>query len=177
MHKELCFLCGVIERPIRPVAAVIGGLKISTKIGIINNLIGKVDKILIGGAMAFTFYKALGYEVGDSVYEESEVEVAKEILSRVTNANMVFRFGSDVTMIPTRAFKATMTNQTNVDFEYCSRNIKIDEIPPHWTGVDIGPETISDMATELESCKTIFINGKLCTQVNSQCIIRTLCAF
>eukprot|EP01039_Chlorochromonas_danica_P000709 gene709-771_t len=161
LHKELRFLCSIIERPIRPVAAVIGGLKISTKIGVINNLIGKVDKILIGGAMSFTFYKALGYEVGDSVYEESEIEVAKEILRRTTEAHMVFRFGSDITMIPTRAFKAKISNQTNVDFEYCSRNIKIDEIPPHWTGVDIGPETIRDMSIELESCKTVFINGPM----------------
>lgn len=170
-------LLEAVTSPHRPVAAVIGGLKVSTKIDLLNSLLDKVDKILIGGAMAFTFYKALGQKVGDSFVERSAINTANEIIQKAAEKDVTLRFATDFTVIPTRAFQAKLAkrklhDQSVIpDLEYCMRNVKFDDIPEHWTGVDIGPETIVDFNVELQSCHSIIVNGKLTSACNPAMII------
>jgi phosphoglycerate kinase len=167
-YKEMQFLQTAIASPERPVAAVIGGLKVSTKTDILTYLLDRVDKLLIGGAMVFTFYKALGHNVGDSFVEESSIATAQEIIQKAAYKEIVLKFASDCTVIPTRAFNMklakrkahTTENIIHPEMEYCMRNVTFDSIPEHWTGVDIGPQTLADFGLELGGCRTIIMNGK-----------------
>lgn len=152
MEKELKFLGEAIADPKRPLCAIIGGSKISGKIDVIENLLSKADTILIGGGMMFTFYKALGYNIGKSILEQDKVELAKEILEKAKNSKANFVLPSDVLM----ADKISEDAHTK---EMSSDRITHDF--NDWIGVDIGPKTIDMYRKEILRSKTIIWNGPM----------------
>lgn len=149
MQKELEYLGTAITNPKRPFTAVLGGAKISGKIDVISNLLGKVDKLLIGGGMAFTFLKAQGKEIGNSLLEEEKIDLAKEVLNKVKNSNVMFLLPVD--FVVADEFKN----------ESPSTIVNADSIPSDKMGLDIGPETIKLFKQELEISKTVVWNGPM----------------
>mgnify|MGYP000481936050 FL=1 len=149
MQKELDYLGSAIANPERPFTAILGGAKISGKIDVINNLIDKVDTLIIGGGMAFTFFKAQGKEIGKSLLEEDKIELAKEILNKVSNSNVKFLLPIDVVVAP----------EFNNDSP--SAVVSIDEIPSDKMGLDIGPKTVELFKDEILKSKTIVWNGPM----------------
>lgn len=149
MQKELDYLGAAIANPQRPFTAVLGGAKISGKIDVISNLLGKVDKLLIGGGMAFTFLKAQGEEIGKSLLEEDKIELAKDILEKAKKTSVNFMLPVD--FVVADEFKN----------ESPSKVVMADAIPSDKMGLDIGPETIKLFMRELESSKTIVWNGPM----------------
>lgn len=149
MQKELDFLGKALENPERPFVAILGGAKISGKIDVIKNLLGKTDALIVGGGMVFTFYKAQGMEIGKSILEEDKVQLAKEILTDVEKSNTQFNLPVDVMIAD--EFKAGANTKT----------VAIDEIPSDWLGVDIGEKTISEFKKILSDAKTIVWNGPM----------------
>jgi len=146
MEKELNFLGRALERPERPFVAILGGAKISDKIGVIENLLGKVDTLLIGGGMANTFLKAQGYEVGESLVEEESLPLAREIM---TKAGKRLVLPHDVVVAD--AFDAQAQAKT----------VDVDEVPPGWRILDIGPKTVEHFGERLASAKTVIWNGPM----------------
>ena len=146
MEKELAYLSKAIANPEHPYAAVLGGSKISGKIDVIKNLLGKADKILIGGGMIFTFYKAMGYEIGKSLLEEDKVELAKELIAEAGTKLML-----PVDVVCADKFENSAKFST----------YKADSIPADMIGMDIGPETIKLFREELLKAKTIVWNGPM----------------
>lgn len=146
MEKELAYLSKAIANPEHPYAAVLGGSKISGKIDVIKNLLGKADKILIGGGMIFTFYKAMGYEIGKSLLEEDKVELAKELIAEAGTKLML-----PVDVVCADKFENSAKFST----------YKADSIPADMIGMDIGPETIKLFMEELLKAKTIVWNGPM----------------
>ena len=149
MQKELDYLGTAIANPQRPFAAILGGAKISGKIDVISNLLSKVDKLLIGGGMAFTFLKAQGKEIGKSLLEEEKIDLAKEVLEKVKNSNVKFLLPVD--FIIADEFKNDSPSMI----------VKADSIPSDKMGLDIGPESIKLFSQELEKSKTIVWNGPM----------------
>lgn len=149
MQKELDYLGTAITNPKRPFAAILGGAKISGKIDVISNLLGKVDKILIGGGMAFTFLKAQGKEIGKSLLEEEKIDLAKEVLEKAKNSKVKFLLPVD--FVVADEFKN----------ESPSMIVNADAIPSDKMGLDIGPESINLFKQELENSKTIVWNGPM----------------
>jgi len=146
LEKEIEYIGGTLENPERPFVAILGGAKVSDKISVIENLLEIADKILIGGGMAFTFYKAMGYEVGKSLLEEDRIELAKELLEK---ANGKIVLGSDV---------ATAKEFSN-DAE---RSVhKVENIPADEMGLDIGPDSINEFKAILKDAKTVVWNGPM----------------
>lgn len=152
MEKELKFLSAAITNPKRPLCAILGGSKISGKIDVLENLLNVADTILIGGGMMFTFYKALGYNIGKSILETDKVELAKEILEKVKTSKTKFELPEDVLM----ADKFDKDAQTK---EMFADRITIDF--NDWIGVDIGPKTIHKYRTEILRSNTIVWNGPM----------------
>lgn len=149
MERELGFLGEALQNPERPFVAILGGAKISGKIEVIKNLLGKTDALLVGGGMVFTFYKAQGLEIGKSILEQDRVSIAKEILADATNSQTDFKLPVDV--IVANEFEAEADTKT----------VDAGAIPPDWLGVDIGEETISDFKEVLSSAKTVVWNGPM----------------
>lgn len=152
MEKELKYLTAAVADPKRPLCAILGGSKISGKIDVLDNLLNIADTILIGGGMMFTFYKALGYNIGKSILEEDKVGLAKEILEKVKSSKTKFELPEDVLM----ADKFDKTAQTKEMFA--------DRITPDfndWIGVDIGPKTIHKYKQEIIKSNTIVWNGPM----------------
>lgn len=149
MQKELKYLGAAIANPKRPFCAVLGGAKISGKIDVISNLLGKVDTLLIGGGMAFTFLKAQGKEIGKSLLEEEKIDLAKEVLEKAKNSKVKFLLPVD--FVVADEFKN----------ESPSMIVKADAIPSDKMGLDIGPESIKLFKQELENSKTIVWNGPM----------------
>lgn len=147
IEKELKYLGEALESPARPLVAILGGAKVSTKIGVIKNLLNKVDSLLIGGGMTYTFLKAQGLEIGESLLEEETVKAAKDILQYVENAPVVFQLPIDCLV----ADKFDATANTHV--------VPVTEIPKGWLGVDIGPQTFKQFAEEIKKAKTVVWNG------------------
>lgn len=147
VEKEVSIMGKALDDPERPFVAILGGAKVSDKIGVIENLINKVDSIVIVGGMAFTFLKAQGYEVGKSLLEEDKIELAKELLekAKAKGVNLIL----PVDMVVAKEFKN--------DTEY--KTVKIDCIPEDMMGLDIGEETIELVTVELKKAKTIVWNG------------------
>ena len=146
MEKELNFLGKALESPERPFVALLGGAKISDKIGVIENLLTRVDALLIGGGMANTFLKAQGYEVGQSLVEDESLGVAKELLERAgeklalpVDAVVADRFAADA----------------------ASKAVPVDEVPPDWRILDIGPRTVELFKEKLAEARTVVWNGPL----------------
>ncbi|MDP4200580.1 MAG: phosphoglycerate kinase [Bacteroidota bacterium] len=146
MDKELKYLGGVLSSPSKPFVAIIGGAKISGKIDVIESLLGRADKVLIGGGMTYTFLKAQGKEIGTSLVEEDKVELAKALLVKSAN-----RLVLPVDTVVAREFKNDAEHKT----------VNVDEIPAEWMGVDIGDRTIQQFRTEIARAKTIVWNGPM----------------
>jgi phosphoglycerate kinase len=149
MQKELDYLGGAITNPKRPYLAILGGAKISGKIDVINNLLDKVDTLIVGGGMAFTFYKAMGKEIGTSLLEAEKVDLAKEVLENAKKAGIKFLLPTDV--VVASEFKN----------ESPSSVVSIDAIPSDKMGLDIGPESIKSFSSEVMKAKTIVWNGPM----------------
>jgi len=149
MQKELDYLGDAISNPKRPYCAILGGAKISGKIDVINNLLDKVDILLIGGGMAFTFFKAEGKEIGKSLLEEEKIDVAKELLEKLKNSKVKFYLPIDVVV----ADEFKNDSPKNV--------VDVDNIPADKMGMDIGPKTIKAFCDEIMLSKTIVWNGPM----------------
>ncbi|MEW6380362.1 MAG: phosphoglycerate kinase [bacterium] len=149
MKKEITYFQSAMETPIRPLAAIFGGAKVSGKIEALKNLIDKVDKIVIGGGMAFTFLKANGFEVGKSMVEENMIEVALDIMKSAKKQGVKLYLPVDVVIAE------------EVDPRAVTKVVPIQDIPANWMGLDIGPATTSLFAEALENAKTIVWNGPM----------------
>lgn len=149
MKKELDYLGRAVGNPARPYAAILGGAKISGKIDVIQNLMNKVDTLMIGGAMMFTFYKAEGLETGTSLVEADKVDLAKKILQEAKKRNLRLLLPVDCVI----ADKFDNTANT--------RTVSVKQIPAGWMGLDIGPETVKQFSSELQKEKTVVWNGPL----------------
>ena len=149
MEKEIKFLSGTMEHPEKPFVAILGGAKVSDKIGVIENLLDKVDKILIGGGMAYTFVKANGGKIGDSLCEEDKIEEAKIIMKKAQDAGVKLVFPED-TRVTTE-----FSNDTP------DKVVDTDKIEDGYQGLDIGPRTFEKFTNELQGAKTILWNGPL----------------
>ena len=150
MTKELDYLGRVMEDPQRPFVAILGGAKISGKIDVINNLLPRVDRVIIGGGMSFTFFKAQGLEIGKSLLEADRVEVAQELLAS----------GADKIVLPVDCmvsdvfdFKARKIGEL--------RQVQVDAIPAGWTGLDIGEQSIQAFSDILKEARTVVWNGPM----------------
>ncbi len=149
MQKELDYLGGAITNPKRPYVAILGGAKISGKIDVINNLLGKVDTLIVGGGMAYTFYKAEGKEIGTSLLEAEKVDLAKEVLANAKKSGIKFLLPKDV----------VVASEFNNDSP--STVVSVDAMPADKMGLDIGPATIKLFSDELRNAKTIVWNGPM----------------
>jgi len=144
LEKEIKFIGGAVDEPKRPFMAILGGAKVSDKISVIENLLEKADKIFVCGAMAYTFYKALGYEVGKSLWEESYVDFAKNLLEKA---------GGKI-ILP---IDNVVTKEFDKDAE--SRIVSSNGIAADEMGMDIGPETVELFKKEIKGAKTVVWNG------------------
>ncbi len=149
MEKELQYLQGAIEEPKRPLAAIVGGSKVSSKIGVLESLIDKCDKVLIGGGMIFTFYKARGLDVGKSLIENDKLELAKELEAKANAKGVELLLPTDVVLADNFAPDAN------------SKTTSVNSIPDGWMGLDIGPESISTFQSALQDCQTVIWNGPM----------------
>jgi phosphoglycerate kinase len=146
MEKELEYLGRALANPDRPFLAIMGGAKISDKIAVIENLLSKVDSLLIGGGMANTFFVAQGYSVGKSLVEAEAVETAKKLLDEHTDKLVL---PVDVVVAP--EFKADAEAKT----------VPVDEVPADWMILDIGPATVAHFSNRLAAAKTVLWNGPM----------------
>ncbi|QJB27145.1 phosphoglycerate kinase [Limnospira fusiformis] len=149
IEKELQFLQGAIESPQRPLAAIIGGSKVSSKIGVIEALLDKCDKLLLGGGMIFTFYKARGLSVGNSLVEEDKLELAKSLEAKAKEKGVTMLLPADVVLAD--KFAADADSQT----------VSVEAIPDGWMGLDIGPDSVKVFQEALGDCKTVLWNGPM----------------
>lgn len=149
LKKELEFLKGAVDAPKRPFSAVVGGAKVSTKIPVIESLIDKCDKIFVGGGMIFTFYRAMGYPVGNSMVEEEFIPMAKELIDKAAAKGVKFFLPTDVILAD--EFKADANTKVT----------SVSEIPDGWMGLDIGPESLATFKKELLESKTVVWNGPM----------------
>lgn len=147
IEKELKVLGDALNNPRRPFVAILGGAKVSTKIGVIDALLNKVDVLLIGGGMAYTFYKSMGYGVGNSICELDKLDLAKELMQKAKEKGV--KLVIPVDNVIGKEFKP--------DTE--SKIVAYNEIPDGWEGFDIGPKTVKMYEEELKNAKTILWNG------------------
>ena len=149
IEKELNFMGGALENPKRPFVAILGGKKVSDKIGVIDALLEKVDTLMIGGGMAYTFFKAMGYNVGNSICELDKLDLATSLMEKAK----------------AKGVKLMLPVDTKVGKEFSkdteSKVVKYTEIPDGWEGFDIGTETIEIYKKELETAKTVIWNGPI----------------
>lgn len=149
IEKELNFLGETVNNPKRPFVAILGGKKVSDKIGVIDSLLEKVDTLMIGGGMAYTFFKSMGYNVGNSICELDKLDLAKSLMEKAK----------------AKGVKLMLPVDTKVGKEFKedteSKTVKYTEIPDGWEGFDIGAETIKMYQDELSKAKTVIWNGPL----------------
>lgn len=145
VEKEVDMLGKAVDDPVRPFVAILGGAKVSDKIAVIENMLDKADKVIVGGGMAYTFEKALGHEVGNSLLEEDKIELAKSILEK----------GKDKLVLPVDTVAADkFANDANT-------MIVEENIPDGWMGLDIGPKSIELFKDTLQGAKTVVWNGPM----------------
>ena len=149
IEKELSFLGGALEEPARPFAAILGGAKVSDKIGVIRSLLAKVDSLLIGGGMAYTFIKAQGGQIGGSLCEEDNLDLARELLAEAEEKGV--RLLLPVDTVIADAFRE----------DAATRVVPAGQIPDGWQGLDIGPETRALFAAEVKQAATVVWNGPM----------------
>ena len=149
MEKEIEMIGKTLENPQRPFVAILGGAKVSSKIGVIENLLPKVDKLLVGGAMIFTFFKAMGYKTGDSLVEEDKLEVAKNILEKAKSLNKEIIFPVDVVIA------------SDISDDVKTQICDVKAIPDGMKGLDIGPDSIKKFKEQLKDAKTVIWNGPM----------------
>ena len=149
IEKELSFLGGALEEPARPFAAILGGAKVSDKIGVIRSLLAKVDSLLIGGGMAYTFIKAQGGQIGGSLCEEDKLDLARELLAEAEEKGV--RLLLPVDTVIADAFRE----------DAATRVVPAGQIPDGWQGLDIGPETRALFAAEVKQAATVVWNGPM----------------
>ncbi len=149
LDKELQYLSGAIDNPKRPLAAIVGGSKVSSKIGVIETLLDKVDYLLLGGGMIFTFYKARGLSVGKSLVEEDKLDLARALEKKAAERGVKFLLPTDVVVADN--FKPDANAQT----------VSIDNIPDGWMGLDIGPDSVKVSQAALAECKSAIWNGPM----------------
>jgi len=149
MEKELTYLSEALERPTRPFVAILGGKKVSDKMGVIRNLLTKADALLIGGAMSYTFLAAQGHEVGASLIEADRLDLARSLMDEARRRQLAFALPVDVVV----ADRFTDDAARKV--------VSSDAIPPGWMGMDIGPATASEFAAIINEGKTIIWNGPM----------------
>ena len=149
INKEIEFIGGALEAPKRPLVAILGGAKVSDKIGVITNLIDKVDTLIIGGGMAYTFMKSLGHSIGDSLLDAENVELAGEMMKKAESKGVKFLIPVDNRI--GKEYKA------DTECKVCPS----DEIPDGWMGLDIGPETEKLFADALVGVGTVIWNGPM----------------
>jgi phosphoglycerate kinase len=148
LQKEISHLTPLVTHPVRPFFAIIGGAKISTKIGVLRSLLSKVDQIFIGGAMAYTFFKAQGLSTGDSPVEDSQLPIARQFLESCGLSGVKLHLPTDLVIADSFSDKAN------------SKIISIGQgVPDGWQGMDIGPETAAQWTSLFSSAKTILWNG------------------
>ena len=145
IEKELSYLSPLVTNPARPYFAVMGGSKLSVKLDMIKNLLSKVDRLFIGGGMAYTFFKAQDIQIGSSICEDRYIPEAKNLLAQFSQ-----KIRLPLDLVIADAFRNDATFKVTP--------VKMG-IPPSWQGMDIGPQTIAAWASELASCKTLFWNG------------------
>lgn len=149
LEKELEYLAGTVANPARPFAAIVGGSKVSSKIGVIESLLEKVDKLIIGGGMVFTFLKAKGLSVGSSLVEEDKTGLAKDLMKAAEEKGVSLILPTDVVLAD--KFDADANTQV----------ASVEEIPDGWMGLDQGEESTAMIQKELADCKTIIWNGPM----------------
>jgi phosphoglycerate kinase len=149
IEKELEFLQNAIENPKRPLVAIIGGSKVSSKIGVIETLLEKCDKLIIGGGMIFTFYKARGLNVGKSLVEEDKLELAKALEIKAKERGVEFLLPTDVVVADNFAPDAN------------AQTVDINNIPDGWMGLDIGPDSVKTFQNALADCQSVIWNGPM----------------
>ncbi|MBM4430324.1 MAG: phosphoglycerate kinase, partial [Chloroflexi bacterium] len=146
MEREITFLGKALADPARPFVAILGGAKVSDKIGVIENLLPKVDQLIVGGGMANTFLKAQGYEVGASLVEEDKVELAKDLLKRAGKKLVL-----PVDVVVADAFSAEANHRT----------VSVDKVPKDWRILDVGPKSVSAFENMLKKAQTVVWNGPM----------------
>ena len=149
MEKELQYLQGAVEQPQRPLAAIVGGSKVSSKIGVLASLMEKCDKVLIGGGMVFTFYKARGLTVGKSLVEDDKLELARELEAAAKAKGVELLLPTDVVVADRFAADAN------------HRTVPVDAIPEGWMGLDIGPDSVAAFQKALADCRSVIWNGPM----------------
>ena len=147
--KELTFLGNAVENPVRPFVAILGGAKVKDKIGVITNLLEKVDTLIIGGGMAYTFSKAMGGEIGNSLLDEERVGLAKEMMETAKAKGVQFLLPVDTVIAN------DFDNPTEI------KTVEAGKIPEGWQGLDIGPKTIELFSGAVKSAKTVVWNGPM----------------
>lgn len=149
LEKELTFLDGAVSNPKRPFVAIVGGSKVSSKIGVIESLLEKTDRIILGGGMIFTFYKAEGLSTGASLVEDDKIELAKELIAKAKAKGVELYLPEDVVVADKFAPDAD------------SKVVGVDAIPEGWMGLDVGPKSIESIKAKLSDAQTILWNGPL----------------
>jgi len=147
LEKELNTLGGILENPVHPFAALLGGAKVSDKVGMLENILDKVDYLLVGGGMAATFLKARSYETGQSLIEADRLDVAAELMEKVARGGVRLLLPVDV----------VVAGETGTE----AKTVSIEDIPPHLKIMDIGPRTVADFGRQLRECQTVFWNGPM----------------
>ncbi|CEI81342.1 Phosphoglycerate kinase [Oceanobacillus oncorhynchi] len=149
MEKEIEVLGQALEDPARPFTAIIGGAKVKDKINVIDNLLDKVDNLIIGGGLAYTFVKALGHEIGKSLLEEDKMDLAKEFMQKAKDKGVNFVLPTDVVVADDFSEDAN------------TKNVGIDQIPADWEALDIGIQTREEYASIIKESKLVIWNGPM----------------
>ena len=149
MKKELSYFSRAMEKPTRPLVAIIGGKKVSDKVGVLSALCDRADKLIIGGGMALTFFKSLGYEVGKSFAEDSALEKCREVIEKAKAKNIKLYLPVDFVV----ADRFSAEAETKV--------VTYQEIPKDWMALDIGPATVTLFTEAIQNAKTIIWNGPM----------------
>lgn len=147
--KELGIMGEALENPVRPFVAILGGAKVADKIGVIRNLLSKCDSLIIGGGMAYTFFKAMGYEIGDSLLDENSIELAKELMAEAKERGVQLLLPVDT----------VVADKFDANAEY--KTVPASAIPAGWMGMDIGEQTRAKYAEVIKSAKTVIWNGPM----------------
>ncbi len=148
MEKEIAYLGNAVENPVRPFVAILGGAKVSDKLAVVNNLLGKVDTLIIGGGMAYTFLKARGMQIGKSLCEDDQLDYAREMMAKAEKQGVKL-------LLPVDNLAAdAFSNDANI--QVCEG-----DIPADWMGLDIGPKTIALYSDAIKSAKTVVWNGPM----------------